>query len=127
MDQYLGLLQRTVDQQRADPLPGSLLLLIELYTHPQLGACSVALQTEGRVNTEIGAAMTAGSRFRRGRNSGALAEALARMEPPPALPAPVILNVLNGIARNFLSLNWPVSDEELRTLIQSLLAPPGAR
>ena len=101
--------------------------LIELYTHPQLGACSVALQTEGRVNTEIGAAMTAGSRFRRGRNSGALAEALARMEPPPALPAPVILNVLNGIARNFLSLNWPVSDEELRTLIQSLLAPPGAR
>ena len=38
----------------------------------------------------------------------------------------MILNVLNGVARNIHSLNWPVSDEELRTLIQSLLSPPAA-
>lgn len=100
--------------------------LIELYSHSQLGSCSVALQTEGRVNEEIGAALNAASRFRRGRNTGVLAQALSRMEPAPALPAPVILNVLNGVARNIHSLNWPVSDEELRALIQSLLTPPGA-
>jgi AcrR family transcriptional regulator len=99
--------------------------LIELYSHSQLGACSVALQTEGRVNKEIGAALNSGSKFRRSRNTGALAEALARMAPPPAVPAAVILNVLNGVARNIHSLNWPVSDEELRALIQSLLTAPG--
>jgi AcrR family transcriptional regulator len=100
--------------------------LIELYGHSRLGACSVALQTEGRVNEEIGAALRAGSQFRRGRNTGVLAQALSRMAPAPALPAPVILNVLNGVARNIYSLNWPVSEEELRALIQSLLTPPGA-
>ncbi|MCX7585493.1 TetR/AcrR family transcriptional regulator [Phenylobacterium sp. 58.2.17] len=100
--------------------------LIELYSHSHLGACSVALQTEARVNREIGVPLTAGTKSRRNRNTGALAEALARMTPPPALPAAVILNVLNGVARNIHSLNWPVSDEELRTLIQSLLSPPAA-
>jgi hypothetical protein len=33
---------------------------------------------------------------------------------------------MNGVARNVYSLNWPVSDEELRKLVQSLLAPASA-
>ena len=99
--------------------------LIELYGHSHLGACSVALQTEARVNPDIAAPLFAGTRGRRSRNTGALAKALERMTPPPALPAAVILNALNGVARNTHTLNWPVSDDELRTLIQSLLTPPG--
>ncbi|WP_312162612.1 TetR/AcrR family transcriptional regulator [Phenylobacterium sp.] len=111
----------------ADDLEAFAHKLIELYSHSQLGACSVALQTEGRVNREIGAALNAAAQFRRTRNSGGLQQALDRMPGPPALSAGVILNVLNGVARNIHSLNWPVSDEELRVLIQSLLTPPGAR
>jgi len=98
--------------------------LIELYSHSKVGACSVALQTEGRVNPEVSAALSAGSRYRRTRNTAALQQALDRMPTPPALAAGLILNVLNGIARNIRPLNWPVSHEELRVLIQSLLSPP---
>ena len=45
------------------------------------------------------------------------------MAAPPALSAELILNVVNGVARNVRSLNWPISDEDLRRLIQSLLTP----
>lgn len=101
--------------------------LIALYGHAQLGACWAALQTEGRVNPDIGAALNAGGQVRRSRNTGALAHALAQMTPAPALPATVILNALNGVARNIHVLNWPVSEAELHALIQGLLSPPGVR
>lgn len=99
--------------------------LIELYGHSHLGACSVALQTEARVNPDIAAPLFAGTRGRRSRNTGALAKALERMTPPPALPAAVILNALTGQLRVWVLRATPFSDDELRTLIQSLLTPPG--
>lgn len=97
--------------------------LIELYSHPKLGPCSVAIQTESWVNREIGASQNASALQRRARNAGTLQQALDKMAAPPALSAELILNVVNGVARNVRSLNWPVSDEDLRRLIQSLLTP----
>lgn len=101
--------------------------LIDLYSHPTLGPCSVALQTESRVNREVGAAQNTSALQRRARNAGVLQRALDRMPTPPALSAELILNVINGVARNVYSLNWPLSDEDLRLLIQSLLTPAPAQ
>lgn len=97
--------------------------LIELYSHPTLGPCSVAIQTESWVNREIGASQNASALQRRARNAGTLQQALDLMAAAPALSAELILNVVNGVARNVRSLNWPISDEDLRRLIQSLLTP----
>lgn len=97
--------------------------LIELYSHPLLGPCSVAIQTESWVNREVGASQNTSALQRRARNAGALQQALNQMPAPPALSAELILNVVNGVARNVRSLNWPVGDEELRLLIRSLLTP----
>ena len=97
--------------------------LIDLYSHPILGPCSVAIQTESRVNREVGASQNTSALQRRARNAGALQQALNLMPAPPALSAELILNVINGVARNVRSLNWPVSEEDLRLLIQSLLTP----
>jgi hypothetical protein len=81
------------------------------------------MQTESRVNREVGASQNTSALQRRARNAGALQQALSLMPVPPALPAELILNVINGVARNVRSLNWPISDEDLRLLIQSLLTP----
>lgn len=100
--------------------------LIKLYSHPKLGPCSVAMQLESRLSAQVGASQDASARRRRAKNASALQQALNLMPTPPALSAELILNVLNGVARNVYSLNWPVSDEELRKLVQSLLAPASA-
>ena len=101
--------------------------LIDLYSHPILGPCSVAMQTESRVNREVGASQNTSALQRRARNAGLLQQALNLMPASPALSAELILNVINGVARNVRSLNWPVSDEDLRLLIQSLLTPAPAQ
>ncbi|MDZ4372558.1 MAG: TetR/AcrR family transcriptional regulator [Phenylobacterium sp.] len=100
-------------------------LLMQLYGHPLLGPCSLAIQSEGRVNPEVDERVRSRALERRARNAAALQAALDRMPRRPALPAPLILNALNGVTRNVQTLRWPVSEDELRLLIQSLLSPPG--
>jgi hypothetical protein len=60
---------------------------------------------------------------RRARNTATLQRALERLPEAPALSANMILHALNGVVRNIEGLNWPVSDDELRALIRTLLTP----
>jgi len=97
--------------------------LISLYTHPLLGRCMLAVQAERPVNPAVFEPVEAAGLQRRTRNTAALAEALERMPKRPGLPAGVMLHVLNGVARNIEGLGWPIGDEDLRTLIATLLTP----
>jgi AcrR family transcriptional regulator len=97
--------------------------LIGLYSHPVLGRCMLAVQTERAVNPAVFAAINAAGLQRRARSTATLQGALSQMPQPPALSANMILDALNGVARNIEGLSWPVSDDELRALIGALLSP----
>lgn len=97
--------------------------LIRVYTHPLLGRCILALQAELPVNPAVFDPVDAAGLQRRARNTATLARALERLPEPPILPAETILHVLNGVARNIEGLRWPLGDDQLRSLILTLLTP----
>ncbi|ODT87888.1 MAG: hypothetical protein ABS78_09925 [Phenylobacterium sp. SCN 70-31] len=98
--------------------------LMQLYGHPLLGPCSLAIQSESRVNPGVNERLQSRALQRRTRNTATLQAALDRLSRPPALSAALILNALNGVARNVQTLRWPVSDGDFSLLIRSLLSPP---
>lgn len=97
--------------------------LIRLYTHPVLGRCMLAIQTERVVHPAPFQPLQVAAQQRRSRNTATLQAALARLPEAPALSANMILNALNGVVRNIGGLNWPLSEGDLRTLIRTLLSP----
>jgi AcrR family transcriptional regulator len=97
--------------------------LIRLYTHPVWGRCMLAVQTERSINPILFEPIKTAALQRRSRNTATLKRALERLPEPPALSPNMVLHVLNGVIRNIEGLDWPLDDDELRTLIRTLLSP----
>lgn len=68
--------------------------------------------------------LTADGLARRARNTQALELALSGQGVETALEPGLVLNVLNGVARNMAHLNWPASEPQITALIRRLLGLP---
>jgi AcrR family transcriptional regulator len=97
--------------------------LIALYSDPIWMAWESLSRSEPSVQTSLTAQLEEEGRVRRARNEQALAEALKKQSFDGALEPSLILNVLNGIARNSSALKWATPNAHVRELILRLLGP----
>lgn len=111
----------------AGDLRAFLAKLVAVNSDPLAGACRNLLLAEFSGRKELAAQLVEMGLARRASNRAMLNQALARQGLAGALDGGLILNLLNGLAYNITSLDWPVPEPDLEALIARLLgaAPRG--
>jgi AcrR family transcriptional regulator len=95
--------------------------LIAVNSDPLAGACRNLLLAEFSGRKELAAQLVEMGLARRASNRTTLNQALARQGLADGLDGGLVLNVLNGLAYNITTLDWPVAEPDLEALIARLL------
>ena len=94
--------------------------LVEFYSDPIWLAWDGLIRCEPSVRSVLADELAREGLLRRKRNEQALGDALAKQHLGDAVDASLILNVLNGLARNASALGWHASDTHVQELVYRL-------